>query len=58
MHDLFCGSTGAKLIASRSRLARRGGIKRLSGTIYDEARDAMVDRLKTVFLHLRIIDIV
>ena len=30
------------------RLARRGGIKRISGTIYDEVRRAMVDRLKTV----------
>ena len=52
MHDLPCGSTVRELIASRSRLARRGGIKRISGTVYDEARDAMVDRLKTVFLHL------
>ena len=40
-----------------SRLARRGGIKRISGTIYDEARQAMVDRLKTVSRQLQIIDI-
>lgn len=30
------------------RLARRGGIKRISANIYDEARTAMVDRLKTI----------
>lgn len=30
------------------RLARRGGIKRISGTVYDETRQAMVDRLKTI----------
>ena len=54
---LLYRSTGSELIASRSRLARRGGIKRISGNVYDEARDAMVDRLKTVFLHRRIIDI-
>ena len=34
----------------RSRLARRGGIKRISGTIYDEARQAMIDRVKAVCL--------
>ena len=52
-------STVRELIASRSRLARRGGIKRISGTVYDEARDAMVDRLKTViFSTFEMIDIV
>ena len=40
------------LIAAGSRLARRGGIKRLSGTIYDATRDAMIDRLKTVCPYL------
>lgn len=40
------------LIAFYSRLARRGGIKRISADIYDEARTAIVDRLKTVYLHL------
>ena len=42
----------------RSRLARRGGINRISGTIYDEARQAMIDRLKAVFLHPPKIEIV
>ena len=36
----------------RSRLARRGGIKRISGTIYDDARQAMIDRIKAVCLLL------
>lgn len=35
-------------ISSRSRLARRGGVKRLSTQIYDEIRTAMQDRLKLV----------
>ncbi|KAM0803033.1 histone-fold-containing protein [Usnea florida] len=30
------------------RLARRGGIKRISGTIYDDARQAMIDRIKAI----------
>lgn len=30
------------------RLARRGGVKRISGTIYDEVRQAMIARLKLV----------
>ena len=34
------------------RLARRGGVKRISGNIYDEARKAMMDRLKLVSLPL------
>ncbi|MCJ1271112.1 hypothetical protein MMC22_011011, partial [Lobaria immixta] len=35
-------------ISSRSRLARRGGVKRLSTQIYDEVRTAMQDRLKLI----------
>lgn len=31
-----------------SRLARRGGVKRISATIYEEARLALVSHLKTV----------
>lgn len=30
------------------RLARRGGVKRISGRIYDDVRRAMTDRLKVV----------
>ncbi|KAG9553159.1 hypothetical protein KCU71_g9201, partial [Aureobasidium melanogenum] len=30
------------------RLARRGGVKRISATIYDEVRFALKDRLKTL----------
>ncbi|KAL8659385.1 MAG: hypothetical protein Q9226_000461 [Calogaya cf. arnoldii] len=30
------------------RLARRGGVKRISGGIYDEIRKAMTDRLKLI----------
>ncbi|KAL8807957.1 MAG: hypothetical protein Q9182_000423 [Xanthomendoza sp. 2 TL-2023] len=30
------------------RLARRGGVKRISGGIYDDVRKAMTDRLKLV----------
>ena len=30
------------------RLARRGGIKRISGNLYDDIRTAMTDRLKLV----------
>ncbi|KAL2044334.1 hypothetical protein N7G274_003039 [Stereocaulon virgatum] len=30
------------------RLARRGGVKRISGTIYDEVRQAMIARLKLI----------
>ncbi|KAH0367894.1 hypothetical protein KCU65_g4345, partial [Aureobasidium melanogenum] len=30
------------------RLARRGGVKRISATIYDEVRYALKDRLKTL----------
>ncbi|THV78014.1 hypothetical protein D6D29_08022 [Aureobasidium pullulans] len=30
------------------RLARRGGVKRISATIYDEVRAALKDRLKLV----------
>lgn len=30
------------------RLARRGGIKRISGTLYDDARQAMIDRIKAI----------
>ena len=57
MHDFFPVVLQERADSlSLSRLARRGGIKRISGTIYDDARDAMVDRLKTAFLHLRIID--
>ena len=41
-----------------SRLARRGGIKRISGTIYDEARQAMVDRLKAVCFRVSTVDVV
>ncbi|KAH0170876.1 hypothetical protein KCU67_g2438, partial [Aureobasidium melanogenum] len=31
-----------------NRLARRGGVKRISATIYDEVRFALKDRLKTL----------
>lgn len=48
---LFSVIYRSMLIASCSRLARRGGIKRISANIYDEARKAMVDRLKTVYLY-------
>lgn len=35
------------------RLARRGGIKRISGNLYDDIRTAMTDRLKLVgFLNI------
>lgn len=30
------------------RLARRGGVKRISHLIYDDIREAMVSRLRTV----------
>ncbi|KAL2051677.1 hypothetical protein ABVK25_008091 [Lepraria finkii] len=30
------------------RLARRGGVKRISGTIYDEVRQALIARLKLI----------
>ncbi|THX80729.1 hypothetical protein D6C81_06785 [Aureobasidium pullulans] len=33
------------------RLARRGGVKRISATIYDEVRAALKDRLKLVPTH-------
>lgn len=33
---------------NNSRLARRGGVKRISATIYEEARLALVSHLKTV----------
>lgn len=37
------------------RLARRGGIKRISGNLYDDIRTAMTDRLKLVgFLNIYI----
>ena len=49
--NLFSVIYRSMLIASCSRLARRGGIKRISANIYDEARKAMVDRLKTVYLY-------
>lgn len=58
MHGLFLCFYSSVLIASFSRLARRGGIKRISGTIYDEARQAMVDRLKTVSLNFDRADMV
>lgn len=32
------------------RLARRGGVKRISGNLYDDIRTAMTDRLKLVGL--------
>ena len=38
-----------RLVANNnSRLARRGGVKRISGTIYDEARHALKSFLATV----------
>lgn len=33
---------------NNSRLARRGGVKRISAAIYEEARLALVSHLKTV----------
>ena len=45
-------STSLKLLlligGTFRRLARRGGVKRLSGTIYDEVRNAMKDRIQLV----------
>lgn len=35
-------------VSHRRRLARRGGVKRLSSQIYDEIRVAMQDRLRLV----------
>ncbi|KAF6820219.1 histone H4 [Colletotrichum sojae] len=32
----------------RSRLARRGGVKRISAMIYDDARAALMDHLKVI----------
>jgi hypothetical protein len=32
------------------RLARRGGVKRIAGTIYDDVRKALKDRLQSVRL--------
>lgn len=37
---------------SYSRLARRGGVKRISATIYDEARGALKSWLEAVSLSL------
>ncbi|KAG6014786.1 hypothetical protein E4U43_006129 [Claviceps pusilla] len=34
--------------AKRHRLARRGGVKRISASIYDEARTALKERLEAV----------
>lgn len=36
------------LTVQTSRLARRGGVKRISGNIYDEIRLAMSQRLRKV----------
>lgn len=32
------------------RIARRGGVKRISGTIYDEIREAMKNKIRMVRL--------
>jgi hypothetical protein len=36
------------LISISRRLARRGGVKRIAATIYDDIRQALKDRLRTV----------
>ncbi len=36
----------------RRRLARRGGVKRIAGTIYDDVRQAMKSRLTHVCRNL------
>ena len=33
---------------SKSRLARRGGVKRISAQIYDETREVIRSRLRTI----------
>ena len=45
----FTGDLGSSTVYYR-RLARRGGVKRISGVIYDDIRQAMIDRLKLVSL--------
>ncbi|KAL6719372.1 histone H4 [Lecanora helva] len=44
-HGVGLGKGGLK---RHRRLARRGGIKRISGQIYDEVREAIKDRIRTV----------
>ncbi|KAL8961795.1 MAG: hypothetical protein Q9193_001696 [Seirophora villosa] len=39
---------GKEPLRRHRRMARRGGVKRISSTIYDDARAAMTDRLKAV----------
>ena len=39
---------GFELTINRRRLARRGGVKRLSAPIYEDTRDAIKDRLALV----------
>ena len=34
------------------RLARRGGIKRISSTVYEDIRDALRDRLRTIMQNI------
>lgn len=42
------GSVGLLTGETNSRLARRGGVKRISAAIYEEARLALVNHLKAV----------
>ena len=44
LRDNICGITKNDI----RRLARRGGVKRISGLIYEETRGALVDFLKKV----------
>ncbi|QKX58516.1 uncharacterized protein TRUGW13939_05640 [Talaromyces rugulosus] len=37
------------------RLARRGGVVRMSTTIYDEVRKAVKDRLEKILYHLVVV---
>jgi histone H3/H4 len=43
-------SLGESILTSRvrSRLARRGGVKRISGNIYEDCRKALKDHLSEV----------
>ncbi|PMB70928.1 Histone H4 [Beauveria bassiana] len=53
-HQLRKGVAGKTLGARRSRrLARRGGVKRMSGTIYDETRKVIKEHLTKVLYSLR-----
>jgi len=47
LHDFFCESVGITKPAIR-RLARRGGVKRISGLIYEETRGVLKVFLENV----------